>query len=48
MSKILLPLVFVLLLALNLAGFFYIVFELDGSKVETKREVADPAVRISR
>ncbi|MCW5770536.1 MAG: hypothetical protein KIT16_02785 [Rhodospirillaceae bacterium] len=38
---------FLLLLALNLAGYFYIVFELDGSKVESRRSLAEPKVRVT-
>ena len=35
MRKFLLPALFVLLLCLNIAGYFLLVFDLDGSKIET-------------
>jgi hypothetical protein len=40
MGKYIFAVVFVLFLALNVAGYLYIVLELDGSTVKTSRTVA--------
>lgn len=45
MGKYLYPALFILFLALNVAGYAYIAFELDGSTVTTKRSVAQPETR---
>jgi flagellar basal body-associated protein FliL len=42
MSRILFALLFVLLVALSVAGIAYIALELDGSKIETKRSLTRP------
>lgn len=40
MGKYIFALVFVMFLALNVAGYLFIVIELDGSTVKTTRTVA--------
>ena len=40
MGKYLFPVIFVLLLGLSVAAYAFIVFELDGSTVTTKRTLA--------
>ncbi len=45
MGKILYPALFMLFLALNVAGFAFVVFELDGSTVKTKRSIVQPEAR---
>jgi len=40
MGKYIFAVVFMLFLALNVAGYLYIVLELDGSTVKTSRTVA--------
>jgi hypothetical protein len=42
MRKYLLPGLLVLILALNVAGYLFVVLELDGSKVVTKRSLVQP------
>lgn len=45
MGKYLLPAIFILFLALNLAAYAFITFELDGSTIKTKQRVIDPEMR---
>ncbi len=42
MGKLILGAVFVVLLALNVAGYLYIVNELDGSNVKHSKTLAPP------
>lgn len=44
MAKFLLPILFVLLLALNVAGFAFLTMDLDGSTVTHKRTTTQPNV----
>jgi hypothetical protein len=48
MRRLLLPAVFVLLLALNVAGYFYLAFDLNGSKVETRQSLTHTKARLVR
>jgi hypothetical protein len=42
MGKYLFPTLFVLFLGLSAAAYAFIVFELDGSTVTTKRSISQP------
>jgi hypothetical protein len=45
MGKYLFPALFILFLALNVAAFAFLTFELDGSTISTKQSVTQPEIR---
>ena len=46
MGKLLLPVIFILFLALNIAAYAFITFELDGSTIKTKQKVTEQEMRV--
>ena len=48
MGKLIYPALLILFLALNVAAYLFIVVELDGSTITTKRAVAPPTTEPRR